>query len=144
MIKSGKGFVVGNGKNVWHEVHVQDLTDLYVLLGEAAAGGGPPATWNEQGYYLAENGSFVWGDILKAIAQNAHGKGYLPKPTVEAFSAEEIKQVFAFGDFMVGSNSRGESLRARNLLGWSPHRPSLKDEIPAIVDIDARTIGRES
>ena len=42
-----------------HEIHVQDHSDLYLLLGEAAVEGVGEATWDEEGYYSAENGSFV-------------------------------------------------------------------------------------
>ena len=63
-----KGFAVGKGHNVWHQVHVKDLSQLYLLLGEAAMNSGLPATWNDQGYYLAENGPFIWRDTLEALA----------------------------------------------------------------------------
>jgi hypothetical protein len=55
ILQRKKGFMPGKGKNIWHQVHVQDLSELYLLLGEAAVSGGGKATWNEQGYYLAEN-----------------------------------------------------------------------------------------
>jgi nucleoside-diphosphate-sugar epimerase len=141
MMKIKQGFVVGKGVNVWHQVHVQDLSDLYLLLGEAAATGGPPATWNEQGYYLAENGEFVWGDVLKAIAKDAHSKGLLPQPTTKGYSADEAQAVLWFGHYAVGSNSRGESIRGKRLLGWKPYRPLLMEEVPTIVDIEARALG---
>jgi nucleoside-diphosphate-sugar epimerase len=141
MMKSKQGFVIGKGENVWHQVHVQDLTDLYVLLGEAAANGGAPATWNYQGYYLAENGEFVWGDILKAIVADAHGKGFLPDSTTKGYSPEDVASVMPRGEYAVGSNSRGESIRGKRLLGWKPYRPLLRDLVPEIVDIEARALG---
>ena len=141
MMQTKQGFVVGNGKNVWHQVHVQDLTDLYILLGEAAANGGAPATWNNDGYYLAENGEFVWGDILKAIAKDAHSKGFLPEASTKGYSAEETQKVVRFGHYMVGSNSRGESIRGKKLLGWKPYRNSLMEEVPDVVDLEARLAG---
>ncbi|GIK02046.1 F-actin-capping protein subunit beta [Aspergillus viridinutans] len=67
-LKRKKGFLVGEGKNIWHQVHIQDLSDLYLRLGDAAAAGGGDATWNElndEGYCLAENGPFVWGGFQK-------------------------------------------------------------------------------
>ena len=141
MLKHKQGFVVGNGKNVWHQVHVQDLSDLYLLLGEAAVNGGPPATWNEEGYYLAESGEFVWGDILKAIAKDAHGKGFLPEASTKGFSADEMPEILPRGAYAVGSNSRGASIRGKKLLGWKPYRRSLMEEVPDIVDLEARSAG---
>lgn len=141
MLKYKKGWVIGKGKNVWHQVHVADLSDLYLHLAEAAANGGPPATWNDQGYYLAENGEFVWGDVLKAIAKEAHSKGFLPSPDSEGLSSEQIQQYFEGGQYFVGTNSRGTAKRGRQLFGWTPHRPSLLEEIPALIDLEARLQG---
>jgi nucleoside-diphosphate-sugar epimerase len=141
MMKNKQGFVVGNGKNVWHEIHVQDLTDLYVLLTEAAVNGGAPATWNDQGYYLAENGQFVWAEILKAIASDAHKKGLLPSAETTGIGIDHINDVLRRGAYMCGSTSRGTSLRAKKLLGWKPYRPSLMETVPGIVDVEARDGG---
>ncbi|RMZ89121.1 hypothetical protein DV736_g3638, partial [Chaetothyriales sp. CBS 134916] len=143
ILKHKKGFVIGKGKNVWHEVHVHDLSDLYILLGEAAAGSvdGAPATWNDQGYYLAENGRFVWGEILRNVAEEAHKQGFLPESTANSLGLEEVQKFLESGHYLVGTTSRGEAIRARKLLGWKPHRPSLEDEVPDIVKSEARILG---
>jgi len=54
-----RGFVVGEGRNRWANVHVRDLADVYVKLAEAAAAGGAGASWNADGYYFAQNGEHV-------------------------------------------------------------------------------------
>lgn len=142
MLKSKKGATIGSGKNVWHEIHVHDLSDLYLALTDAAANGGSPATWNDQGYYFAENGEFVWGDIHKAIAQDAHKKGYLPSAEVIGRTPEEEDEHFFPGaHYYVGTNSRGISKRGKQLLGWSPSRPKLIETIPDLVDEEARLLG---
>jgi hypothetical protein len=43
-LRHKKVFAIGKGENIWHYIHVQDLSNLYLLLGEAAVDGGPPAT----------------------------------------------------------------------------------------------------
>lgn len=141
MLKHKKGWVIGQGENVWHQVHVHDLSDLFLHLAEAAANGGPPATWNDQGYYLAENGEFVWGDILRAIAKDAHSKGLIPSPDAANMSTEEIQPLFEGAQYYVGTNSRGVSKRGKTLFGWKPHRPTLLEEIPSLVDREARALG---
>lgn len=135
--------IVGKGQNVWYQVHVQDLARLYLLLGEAAAAGGPPATWDDQGYYLAENGAFVWGDVLTAIAKEAHKQGLLPSPDVKPLSGEEFNQVFQFkyGKAAVGTDSQGQAIRARKLLDWQPKEKSLLEEIPFVVTDEAKSLG---
>lgn len=141
MLKHKKGWVIGKGQNVWNQIHVNDLSDLYMHLAEAAANGGSPATWNDQGYYLAENGEFVWGDILKAIAKDAHSKGFLPSPEPESLSPEQLQPYFEGGHYYVGTTSRGNSIRGKRQFGWKPYRHSLLEWVPTLVDREARALG---
>ncbi|KAJ5986511.1 hypothetical protein N7451_010876 [Penicillium sp. IBT 35674x] len=141
VIKRGKGFLVGKGENVWHQVHVQDLSNVYLALGDAASQGGGKATWNDEGYYLAENGSFVWGDIQRAVAQSAFEQKYIQSPEVEVLDGEQTKEILSAGIYAWGSNSRGHSLRARKLFGWEPKQPKLIELVPEIVAIEAKGLG---
>ncbi|OQE30741.1 hypothetical protein PENFLA_c002G04373 [Penicillium flavigenum] len=141
VLKRRKGLLIGEGKNIWHQVHVQDLSDMYCLLGDAATPGGSKATWNETGYYLAENGSFVWGDIQREVARVAYEKNLIPSPEVEPLSEAQVMEMDKFALYALGTCSRGHSLRARKLLGWSPSRPSLMELIPSIVDLEAKELG---
>ncbi|KAL4966756.1 putative nucleoside-diphosphate-sugar epimerase [Aspergillus stella-maris] len=141
VLQRKKGFIVGEGKNYWHQIHVQDLSDLYRLLGDEAAAGGGKATWNDKGYYLAENGPFVWGDIQRAIVKAAYEKKLIPSPDVDQIPDSEITKLNEFGLYAWGSSSRGWSHRGKKLLGWSPSRPSLLELVPEIVDIEAKDLG---
>ncbi|OAL30034.1 hypothetical protein AYO20_08938 [Fonsecaea nubica] len=136
-----KAFKVGKGENVWHEIHVQDLSNLYLLLGEAAVNGGSPATWNDQGYYLAENGPFVWGDVIQEIANVAHKKGLLPEATVESLSPTEAETFLPYARLLMGTNSRGVSIRGKKLLGWKPAMHGIMEEIPECVESEAELLG---
>lgn len=142
-LKYQKAAVIGKGQNIWHQIHVKDLAQLYLLLAEAAVNGGPPATWNDQGYYLAENGSFVWGDILAKIAEEAHRQGFLPSPEVESLSGDEFVELYQFeyAKAAIGTDAQGKSTRARHLLGWQPNESSLLEEIPSMVTEEARLLG---
>lgn len=142
-LQTQEAFTINKSENVWHEVHVHDLSQLYLLLGEAAAAGGSPATWDEEGYYLAENGEFVWRDVLREVASVAHKKGLLPSDKVREITTEEaggLAQPFGAQNIF-GANSRGTSLRAKKLLHWQPKERPLMDEIPDIVDYEARSLG---
>jgi nucleoside-diphosphate-sugar epimerase len=141
MLKFKEGWIIGSGTNVWNQVHVQDLSDVYLLLAEAAANGGEPATWNEQGYYFAGAEEFRWGDIHRAIAKEAHKQGYLPSAEVKSLNGETIQPFFQYGHLFVGSNARGRTRRIKKLLGWSPHQFSLLDDIPRIVEYEAELLG---
>lgn len=141
VLKRQKGFLVGEGNNIWHEVHVRDLSNLYLLLGEAAAAGGGSATWGKEGYYFAENGEFVWGDIERAVAKAAFEKKLIPTGEVDVLETEQVEAVYPIGTLSVGSNSRAHAIRAKKLLGWAPQQPSLSELIPDIVDIEAQILG---
>ena len=141
VLKRGKGFLVGKGENVWHQVHVQDLSNVYLALGDAAAAGGGKATWNDEGYYFAENGSFVWGDIQRAVAQAAYDQKYIESPEVDSLDDKQTSEILEAGLYAWGSNSRGHAIRARKLFGWEPKQPKLIDLIPEIVALEARDLG---
>lgn len=140
-LKHKQGFKVGKGDNIWHSVHVHDLSNLYLLLGEAAVNGGHPATWNDQGYYLAEDGSFVWADILQSIAEIAHKKGLLPDAALESLSPDEADRILGHARYQIGTNSRGLSIRGKKLLGWKPAMRSIQNELSDCVESEARRLG---
>ncbi|KAJ5332817.1 uncharacterized protein N7506_006600 [Penicillium brevicompactum] len=132
---------VGKGDNIWHNIHVQDLSKLYLLLGEAAANGGGNATWNEQGYYLAENGYYVNREMLSLAASILYRKGLVASPTVDSVTPEESESFSPWLKVMIGVDSRGIALRGRKLLGWQPTMPSYEDELENSLEIDARDLG---
>jgi nucleoside-diphosphate-sugar epimerase len=108
--------IVGKGLNVWSNVHIDDLVDLYVLALEQATKGS---------FYFAENGEASFLDIAKAISQRLGGL------KVEHLSAEVAVEKWGMPRalFSFGSNSRVRSVRARSALGWSPKQCSVQNWI---------------
>lgn len=141
ILQQKKGFMPGKGENVWHEVHVQDLSNLYHLLGEAAASGGGKATWDEQGYYLAENGAFAWGDIFRQLTKIAHNMDLIPSDDCPGLEPSALSSLQPHGDLMWGTNSRGISQRGKSLLGWKPVQKGLMELLPSIVEGEAKALG---
>ncbi|KAF2736931.1 NAD(P)-binding protein [Polyplosphaeria fusca] len=140
-LKRGKGFHVEEGKNRWTEIHVQDLSDVYAALVNAALEGGGKATWNDEGYYFTENGDIVWEDIAKGIAKAAFDKGLIKTVDVENVSPEEAEKLSSFGSYLWGMNSRCRAYRARKLLGWNPKQPKVESVLPTIVEGEAKELG---
>ena len=143
VLRRKKGFVVGEGENTVSAVHVQDVADLFVLLGQAAAAaGGGDASWGTEGYYFAESQAFRWKDMHAVIARAAFNMGLIPSPETEFLITEEqIRGVLEDGAYVWGTNQWVDAVRARRLLGWKPYRPSLREVMPEIVAAEARRLG---
>jgi nucleoside-diphosphate-sugar epimerase len=110
--------IVGQGLNVWSNVHIDDVADLYVrvlLNGPAGA------------FYFAENGEASFGDIGAALAERLGLSGVEALPP--ELAAERWGESKAY--FTLGSNSRVRAKRARRELGWAPRHSSVIDWILA-------------
>ncbi|KAF1987611.1 NAD(P)-binding protein [Aulographum hederae CBS 113979] len=141
VMKRGKGFMVGEGKNRWTQIHVHDLSSLYLLLVEAAAEGGGKATWDQEGYYFAENGEYYWGDMAKAVAKEVKKQGFIKTDEMDSVSKDEVNEIMPAGIAKWGMNSRCKAIRGRKLFGWTPKGKSLMEELPGIVEGEARVLG---
>lgn len=147
-MEKGYGVQVGAGKTLWSNVHVHDLSDLFLQLTEnAAAGGslaewpGKPALWGKEAYYFSENGEHVWGRIAELVAQEAQKQGFIDTKDVKSLTPDEALALTAYGHAIWGCNSRSRAKRARELLKWKPTGASIEDEIKATVEFEARKIG---
>ena len=136
-LEKGHGIQVGAGKTYWTNVHVHDLSEVFVALVEAAAARGGNASWGDDGYYFTENGEHIWGEISKAVASAAHKQGFIPSDEVKIYTNEEIDEMCKFGTGLWGANSRCRAIRARKLLGWVPKGRSIEQEIPDTVASEA-------
>ncbi len=108
---------IGPGENVWSNVHIDDLIDLYLLALEKA-----PAS----AFYYAENGENSMREVCASINQIY---GYEGDP--KSMTVHEAAKIWGEGaaHYTMGSNSRVRAKRARSDLGWSPHRPSLLEDM---------------
>lgn len=139
----GKGFVVEEGANVWSQIHVQDVSELFLALITAAMSpDGGKATWNDKGYYFAENGEFVWGDVAREIAKCAFDKKLINSDEVDTVDKEAADKLRAMGSFLWGFNSRSKAIRANKLLGWKPKQKTVSELLPEIIEAEAKEVGR--
>lgn len=126
--------ILGAGKSVWNNVHIHDVSALFVLLAEAAvARNHADGIWGENGYYLVENGEHVWGDVSRAVAAEAAAQGLIPEAKTLSVDFDTVLKYGGYESASWGMNSRGTAKRAAKLLGWKPVGPSLMDELPGIV-----------
>jgi nucleoside-diphosphate-sugar epimerase len=143
-LQLGQAPQLGKGLTEWDNVHVHDLSNLIVLLVEAALANQPDMDaklWGKEGYFLAENGHHAWGELSKEIAGVAFEKGYIQDMTLKEMTSKEAMDFAGFQAMSWGLNSKGFAKRARKYLGWKPSGKSLSDEIPSIVDGEAKALG---
>ncbi|KIY66918.1 NAD(P)-binding protein [Cylindrobasidium torrendii FP15055 ss-10] len=110
---------VGEGLNAFSVVHVDDATDLAILLvKKILSDKGFSHGWD--GYYFASNGSVTLKDMVLA-ASNGLKKGQAAE--YRALTADEISKAFPHPLFaeIVGSNAEAEPTRGK-ALGWSPKK----------------------
>lgn len=115
--KSGVARHVGRGENIWANVHIDDLVDLYLrALDKAPAGAS----------FWAENGECSMRALCEAISR-VLGTGGRTQP----MSKEEAIAEFGAGPaaYTYGSNSRVRATRARRELGWAPRHDALLQSV---------------
>ncbi|KAF5572232.1 nad dependent epimerase dehydratase family [Fusarium pseudocircinatum] len=144
IMKYGQGFTLNGGQNVWNTVHVHDLSKLFVLLGEAAINGGDPATWNDEGYYLAENDSVRLSDLVRATVNLEYKRGLIKTNEVVDLSHQQVDEICPDYDVYCGTDSVGTAIRAKKILGWKPDSPSLLDTLPDVISHEAKKLSLES
>ncbi|WPO98246.1 NAD-dependent epimerase/dehydratase family protein [Pseudomonas sp. HR96] len=110
--KSGVVRHVGPGENIWSNVHIEDVVQLYLLALEKT----PAGT-----FYFVESGEASFRDMTAAMA-SAMGLGAAQDwPLAEA----EQEWGYEMANYGLGSNSRVRGEHARTLLGWQPARSSV-------------------
>jgi len=110
--KSGIVRHVGRGLNIWSNVHIDDVVDIYRLALEKS----PAGT-----FYFVESGEAQFRDMTAAMARALELRGPEDWPLEEA-----IKEWgYEMASYGLGSNSRVRSKRTRETLGWQPKRTSV-------------------
>lgn len=114
--KKGFGTYFGKGENIWSNVHIEDLADLYVLALEKAKAGS---------LYYAENGASTIKNLAEKISDR-----YSLQPA-RSVVVQEAVDTFgpAGGYFGFASNSLCSSDKARTELLWRPQHQSIEQYI---------------
>lgn len=142
ILQKGYAPIIGEGRAHWDNVHVHDLSEVYLALVDAAVEKKLSSDlWGEKGYFFVANGRHVWGDLSRLIAQKASDAGYIPKEFEEQkLSKDEAWELADFQALSWGLNSQGKAERASKVLGWQPKEGSLEDEVPHIIEQEKRRL----
>lgn len=134
ILSKGSIPVVGQGKARWNNIHVEDLSDLFLLLlDRAVARDSSDHVWGSHGYMFAENGEHLWKDLAKTMAHEAEQQGLVKDAKTIALSKDAALSQAGFEAVSWGLNSRAKAERARKFLGWKPYRPTLERTVPEII-----------
>ncbi|MFY0541837.1 NAD-dependent epimerase/dehydratase family protein [Nannocystis pusilla] len=110
----GAGVHVGPGRNIWSNVHIDDLVDLYALVLEKAEPGS---------FFFAENGEAALADVARSIGRMlGFGDRTVEWPLSEAIAALGVEAA----SLGLASNSRVRATHARARLAAAPGRPARR------------------
>ncbi|KAK1757372.1 hypothetical protein QBC47DRAFT_154885 [Echria macrotheca] len=139
ILQNGFAPSVGTGLTEWDNIHISDVSSLFLALVSAALNpiqGHDPEIFGLQAYYFCENGRpHVWSKVAVEIAREAVKQGYLKEVVTKTIPADDPGAKFW------GINSRSVASRARKFLGWEPKGQSLEESIPSLVEIEAKNLG---
>jgi len=133
-LKTRKVQCIGPGLSVWNHVHIDDLADLYLLIGTKFLSG-EISGGKSDGWYFCESGEHRWIEIYKKVAEILFKKGIAESAEVSALTTD--KEVFdtygPYGLMALASNSRCRADRARKI-GWRPTREKMLDTVEKEVE----------
>jgi len=114
--KAGIGLHIGKGENIWANVHIDDVTELYLLALQKAPAGA---------LYYVENGEEALKNVAASISRmlgfGGKTRNWSPQEAEAALGPR------AHSSF--GSNSRVRGKRSRAELGWQPKGIPILEEI---------------
>ncbi|CAG7854911.1 SubName: Full=Uncharacterized protein {ECO:0000313/EMBL:CCA70316.1} [Serendipita indica DSM 11827] len=128
-LENKQAVYVGEGTNVWNNVHIADLVDLYIIVTKLATSElGPAAKVDSyHKFFWGSAGKHVWGDVAREI-----GKALKAKGLVETAEAKSVPPSPALM-FMANNSLTVANRSFKN--GWSPKGPSLVETIPETIDL---------
>ncbi|KAJ9097233.1 hypothetical protein QFC21_004902 [Naganishia friedmannii] len=109
--------MVGKGHNIWPNVHIRDVAELFLVVYDLALAGNK-GNHGHQGYFFAESGEHTLFSVGQTIGQAMVKYKLAENPEPTTFTKEEIDKYFGGSDYL-GSNSRARGDRSRRI-GWKP------------------------
>lgn len=131
--KRGRSFKIGEAKNVVSGVHVKDIADMLLFFAEDALEEGGKVEWGERGYYFADTGEYVFGDLVDAVTKEMYKRGLIESEEIDSITAEEANVLRPWASIIFGTNmrTRGSRLKA---LGWESKREKAFETINDMLD----------
>lgn len=112
--EKGELRVIGDGRNRWPLVHVEDLADAYVRLVESGL--------SREVFNITDRSRATLNEIAEAVVRVTGGKAKVMHMPL----AEATKQMGAFAECLA-LNQHVDSRKAVRLLGWQPRHGGFVD-----------------
>jgi len=120
-IAKGRGMVVGEGRNVWSFVHVDDVVDAYRLVVEQLPIGRTFALADSEPVTYIDFANFIADQLGKRHVK--HMSPWVARLLMGSVLCEALTM-----------NQRVSSTRARTELGWLPRYDTYRVGIPAVIE----------
>lgn len=133
--------VLGKGVNIWPNVDILEMADLYNVLWDAIMKNPEGTPHGREGYYFVTHDEFTMYDLGKAIAEASVELGILTSSEVTPFTEEESRKYLGYpggpnGWLPLGGNGRCRADRAKSL-GWKPKKTTqdMVDSVKECVEV---------
>ncbi|CAI6253056.1 unnamed protein product [Periconia digitata] len=143
--------IIGKGETLWNNVHVHDLSELFVLLAEAAVSGkrnDDEELWGEKGYFLTDAAEHKWADLARKMGEKAVELGLVKtdggaKLEEKKLAKQEALDRAGFEAVSWGLNSRGKAERGNKTVGWVPNKGKIEDYVEEILKDEKERLDQE-
>ncbi|KAI5475592.1 NAD(P)-binding protein [Pseudohyphozyma bogoriensis] len=132
--RTGGAAFIGEGNNIWGNVHVKDLSTLYLLLMNHALANPTKTTASSssrgwENLIYAGAAQHTWGPVIKTLGDLLYARGEVERPSAVGIRDSD-------GDmFMFGGNSFLAISKKAKALGFKPRQKTiiatLQEELPA-------------
>ncbi|KAF4340118.1 nucleoside-diphosphate-sugar epimerase [Fusarium beomiforme] len=137
-----KGLQVGPGESRWGNIHIADLSRIFLSLVEKAVEGNQDENiWGASGVFFTGAGELSFAEISRRVAVAANDFNLIPSTEIDSLDGKEIDSIIPHGSVLLGTNARAGADRAKKVLGWQPERESLEEHIPSAVIQEAEALG---
>lgn len=93
-IDRGRAGYVGEGKNFWPHVHIQDTADLYLVLFNNLLTNPEKVGHGWEGFYFGENGTFGYKELANKIGDALVEVGRASDSSPKPYTKEELGRYF--------------------------------------------------
>ncbi|KAF9449168.1 NAD(P)-binding protein [Macrolepiota fuliginosa MF-IS2] len=142
-VDRGQAGMIGKGVNIWPNVDINDVADLYIDLYNAIKANPDAVGHGRDGFYFGLNGEHTLYDVSKELGRVLVALGKSSKQEPTTFTKKEVDKYFN-GSNYIGGNSRGLANHSK-AIGWRPTKTtkdflaSIKPEVEEVLRTNYKT-----